>query len=280
MFDHDQYQLLDFGQNQKLEQFAGSVVSRTTPSAPGKKQSPQSWHATDLMFDGDQPSNQRWSGTPAPPWVVSFGKTRIRLELRQTPTGQVGIFPEQAANWNWIKDSSLDLSNFSALNLFAYTGGTTLALADRGVRVTHVDAASSVVKWARHNAELSGLSQHPIRWIAEDATRFVQREIKRGNRYEIIVADPPSFGRGPKGETWKLERDIDGLLAGLAQILSDNPTMLIFSSHTPNFEEHQWRRAVSQHFTLPTGNSESLTLSLKASSGQRLPSGHCFRWSR
>lgn len=280
MFKPDQYQLLDFGQHQKLERFADNVVSRTTPSAPGRKQTPSAWPQADLNYDGNVKQNQGWSGTPATPWTIGLGDTRLRFELRQTPSGQVGVFPEQAINWDWIQKSNLDLAGCTALNLFAYTGGTTLALADRGVKVTHVDSASSVIKWARGNAELSGLRDHPIRWIAEDATRFVQREIKRGNRYDILVADPPSFGRGPKGETWKLERDIDDLLLGLSQLLSDRPTMLIFSSHTPGFEDQEWRRTVQRHFSLPTGQSESLTLFLDASSGQRLPSGDCFRWTR
>jgi 23S rRNA (cytosine1962-C5)-methyltransferase len=280
MFTPDQYQLLDFGQHQKLEQFGGAVVSRTTPSAPGRKQLPAAWHEADSIYDDDQKQNQRWSGAAPNPWAIQFGNTRLRFELRQTPSGQVGVFPEQATNWDWIQNSHLDLDSCTALNLFAYTGGTTMALADRGVKVTHVDAASSVVKWARGNAELSGLRDHPIRWIAEDAVRFVQREIKRGNRYDILIADPPSFGRGPKGETWKLERDIDNLMLGLAELLSDRPTMLIFSSHTPGFEDQAWRRTVERHLALPAGHSESLSLFLDARSGQRLPSGHCFRWTR
>jgi 23S rRNA (cytosine1962-C5)-methyltransferase len=280
MFTDDQYQLVDFGQHQKLECFAGIKVSRTTPSAPGTKQARHLWSGADLVFTSDQNRNENWSGESPSPWVLPFGESQIQFELRKTPSGQVGVFPEQAANWDWILESEIDLSGCSALNLFAYTGGTTMALAQRGARVVHVDAASSVVKWAKQNAELSGLTDHSIRWIVEDASRFVQREIKRGNRYDIIVADPPSFGRGPKGETWKLERDIDELISGLAKLLSDQPKMLILTSHTNGFEQREWRRIVSQNFSLPGGQAKAFPLVLDAASGHRLPSGHCFRWSR
>jgi len=205
MFTDDQYQLLDFGQNQKLERFANCATSRTTPSSPGRKQQPQLWQQADLNFDR-QRKNDRWLGTTPVPWQLNFGQTDICFELRTAPTGQVGVFPEQAGNWDWILNSPIDLQGCRALNLFAYTGGTTLALASRGVSVTHVDAAPSVVKWARRNAELSKLDQHPIRWIVEDAAQFVAREIKRGNQYDILIADPPSFGRGPKGQTRLAER--------------------------------------------------------------------------
>ena len=279
MFNSDQYQLLDFGQNQKLERFAGCSTSRTTPSAPGRKQQPQLWHQADLRYDG-QKKNERWSGSPPDPWQINFGQTDICFELRTAPTGQVGIFPEQAVNWDWILNSPLNLSGCKALNLFAYTGGSTLALASRGVSVTHVDAAPSVVKWARRNAELSKLDQHPIRWIIEDAAQFVAREIKRGNRYDIIVADPPSFGRGPKGQTWKIQQDLPSLMFDLNDLLSDHASMLIFSSHTPGFEQRQWRQLVDEAFSLPVGNSDAFQLELETPAATALSSGHCFRWQR
>ena len=279
MFNSDQYQLLDFGQNQKLERFAGCSTSRTTPSGPGRKQQPQLWQQAELRYDGHQPKN-RWSGSPPDPWQLNFGETDICFELRTAPTGQVGIFPEQAVNWDWILNSPLNLSGYKALNLFAYTGGSTLALASRGVSVTHVDAAPSVVKWARRNAELSKLDQHPIRWIVEDAAQFVAREIKRGNQYDIIVADPPSFGRGPKGQTWKIQQDLPSLMFELNDLLSDQRCMLIFSSHTPGFEQQQWGQLVGEAISLPPGIGEAFQFDLETPAATTLPSGHCFRWQR
>ena len=279
MFTEDQYQLLDFGQNQKLERFAGRLASRTTPSAPGRKHQPQLWQQADLRYDREQKQDP-WTGTTPDPWHLNFGDSDLCFELRSTATGQVGVFPEQAINWDWILKSQLDLTECRALNLFAYTGGTTLALASSGASVTHVDAAPSVVKWARRNAELSKLTEHPIRWIVEDAAQFVAREIKRGNQYDIIVADPPSFGRGPKGQTWKLQRDLPSLMFDLSELLSDDARMLIFSSHTPEFEQRQWRDLVDEAFSLPGGSSDAFRLELETANGTALPSGHCFRWQR
>ena len=279
MFTEDQYQLLDFGQNQKLERFAGCSTSRTTPSAPGRKQQPQLWQAADLSYDR-QRKTEPWMGAAPEPWQLNFGDSDLCFELRTAATGQVGVFPEQAVNWDWILDSPIDLSKCRALNLFAYTGGSTLALASRGASVTHVDAAPSVVKWARRNAELSKLAEHPIRWIVEDAAQFVAREIKRGNQYDIIVADPPSFGRGPKGQTWKLQRDLPTLMFDLSDLLTDDAQMLIFSSHTPSFEQRQWQQLVGEAFSLPAGDSEAFEFALETPTGTKLPSGHCFRWQR
>ena len=155
------------------------------------------------------------------------------------------------------------------------------ALAKRGVQVTHVDAAPSVVKWARRNAELSGLADAPIRWIVEDAVRFVGREIKRGRKYDIIVADPPSFGRGPGGETWKFERDIEILFQDLSQLQSEELAMLIFSCHTPRFDDRGLQMLAERTFGIKTmsGATERFGFELNVSTQSRsLSAGHCFRW--
>ncbi|MEL7499844.1 MAG: class I SAM-dependent methyltransferase [Planctomycetota bacterium] len=287
MFQEDQYQLLDFGEQFKLELFSGTSVCRQTPSAIGKPLQRSRWPHVELTYLLDQNKN-RWSGNKPEPWLLDFGTAGIQFELRCTATGQVGVFPEQATNWNWILKNKEVVQGRKALNLFGYTGGTTLALAMAGAEVVHVDSAASVVKWARGNADRSGLSDSPIRWIVEDARRFVQREIKRGNRYDIVIADPPSFGRGPKGETWKLERDLEWLADELRQLQSEHPVMSIISCHTPGVDQQRLGK-FCQSLSLESGRSELLTLTLPVDqerlnqdpsnrSSVRLESGVCFRW--
>jgi len=206
MFDPQQYELIEFGEGTKVERFGGNVVARESPSVEMfDPKSPIDQFEVDASYDsrdGDD-GDCAWHGNVEDGWCVVHGSNKF--SLRQTPSGQVGLFPEQAANWDWIQSHAAKISGKKAINLFAYTGGSTLALAAAGAHVTHVDSASSVVTWARQNAAASGLADHPIRWMVEDAMKFVQREIKRGNTYEIFVADPPSFGRGKKKETWKIE---------------------------------------------------------------------------
>jgi len=271
----DQYRLIDFGGDEKLELIGGQLVRRETPSGVGTKASNCDWNGAQLTFRSAN-QKQRWEGKPASDWFMDFGPTRFNL--RQTPTGQVGVFPEQAVNWNWIEQLPHELSGLKALNLFAYTGGTTLALAHRGAQVVHCDAAKSVVNWARSNAVDSGLQDAPIRWIVEDALRFVGREIKRGNKYQIVVADPPSFGRGPGGESWKMQRDFETLIDGLSQLTTDEAQLILISCHTPSIDHGSLRSTVSKSFGLKSGNGESFELKIPASNGKSLSSGHCFRW--
>lgn len=247
MFHRNQYRLLDFGDDQKLEVFGPLVVARETPSAIGTVHRHDHWRKADLVCrqQGDKKS---WDGHIPDDWSIQFGDTSLTFELRATPTGQVGLFPEQAVNWDWILSYPNQLVGAKALNLFAYTGGTTMALAAIGASVVHLDAASSVVQWARANASRSGMTELPIRWIVEDASRFLSREIKRGNRYDILVADPPSFGRGPSGETWKLERDLPDFLLQMKQILSNTPKMIIVSCHTPGVDARRLKSMCERVF--------------------------------
>ena len=275
MFDPSEYQLLDFGDNEKLENIGGIVVRRQTPSAIGKRQRCELWETAQIRFvrSGD---SSGWIGEGHERWQVQFQGRKF--SLRQTPTGQVGVFPEQAENWDWISGLQGDLSGMQALNLFGYTGGTTMALANRGANVVHVDAAKSVVNWARLNASQSGLESASIRWIVEDVMTFVQREINRGNRYHIVVADPPSFGRGPNGETWKIQRDFPELIKKLVQLTDGCCKMLLMTCHTIGFEHEKLKILVSDAFGRKRNSSESFQMSLVASSGMHLPSGTCVRW--
>jgi len=274
MFQPAEYQLLDFGENEKLESFGGIIVRRETPAAIGKRDPAIPWETAQIRFR--QTGKSHWQGKAREPWLVQYQERKF--DLRQTPTGQLGVFPEQATNWDWISGCHLDLNGAKALNLFAYTGGTTMALAARGVNVVHIDAAKSVVNWARLNAKQSGLEQAPIRWIVEDASTYVERELKRGNTYDIVVADPPSFGRGPNGETWKIQRDLPGLFRRLGQLTSGRCKMFLISCHTPGFDHEKLKSLAVDSFCVKNGGTEGFEMSIDTSTGKRLPSGSCVRW--
>ena len=274
MLNH-QYDLLDFGRNEKLECIGGVVVRRETPSAPGGKASSVDWGQARLRgrVVGDKYS---WDGIAPSDWRFDAGD--FQLKLKPTPSGQVGVFPEQSVNWDWLKRCPSDLAGLKAINLFGYTGATTLSLANRGAQVVHVDAAKSVVSWARANAQTSGLADSPIRWMVEDALTFVRRELKRGNKYDIIVADPPSFGRGPKGERWKLQRDLFQLIESLSELSRGRCKMVLLSCHTPGVDHRQLRSEVENQFHFEAGTGDSFALELRTQENKSLPSGNCFRW--
>lgn len=272
---NNQYELLDFGRNEKLECIGGVVVRRETPSAPGGKTNSQVWEQSQLRgrVVGEK---YIWDGIAPVDWLFDAGE--FQLQLKATPSGQVGVFPEQSVNWEWIKQCPKDLAGLQAINLFGYTGATTLSLAKRGAQVVHVDSAKSVVSWARANAQASGLVDSPIRWMVEDALTFVRRELKRGNRYDIIVADPPSFGRGPKGERWKLQRDLIYLIESLSELSRGRCKMVLLSCHTLGFDHRQLRREVENQFQFTAGTGSSFALELRTRDNKSLPSGNCFRW--
>jgi 23S rRNA (cytosine1962-C5)-methyltransferase len=277
MFASKDYRLLDFGGGEKLEQFGDVVVRRQTPSVPANVP-PIAADAVpaDLTWRRRPDGAGQWMGETNATWTIEHGPNVF--ELRPTPTGQVGVFPEQAENWRWIADRPNGLHGLNALNLFAYTGGTTQALAHAGAAVTHVDAAKNVVAWARQNAKLAGLAQHPIRWIAEDAMRFVEREIQRGRRYQIVVADPPSFGRGPAKETWKLSRDLPRLLKALAELTAGETKMILISGHTPGYDGQRLASLVADAWNFRKRQVEAAEMLLKTEEARRLPAGSVARW--
>ncbi|MEK6236360.1 MAG: class I SAM-dependent methyltransferase, partial [Planctomycetales bacterium] len=229
MFPPDQYQLLDFGNGRKLERFGPLVLDRPAPSADGcSREAPSLWRSADLRYDRESGTQGRWSGRTelGDDWTIEHPPFALRLIPNEF--GHVGVFPEQAENWDWIANrsrqaGSADGSPLKILHLFAYTGAATLAAASSNAEVVHVDGARNVVAKARRNAELSGLSGASIRWITEDAGKFVARELKRGNRYDAVILDPPSYGRGPKGQEWKIGRDLPPLLDGIAELTRSDP---------------------------------------------------------
>ena len=255
----DDYELMDSGDGRKYERFRNVSLVRPCSQALWRPENPETWSRATATFDRED--GNRWHNRGALPKEWTIETAGIRFRLSGTDFGHLGIFPEQRAQWNWIRmnvkckvenakckiegvgDSKLETRNSkletgnsklpTVLNLFAYSGGSTIAAAQGGAEVCHLDASKGMVQWARANAELNGLKEHPIRWITDDAHKFMEREIRRGRRYDAIIFDPPTFGRGANGEMYKIERDLKKTLSLVRSLLSDNPLFVLFSSHTP-----------------------------------------------
>lgn len=222
-----EYQLLDSGSELKLEKFGKFILSRPCAQAVWQPSlAKEAWKEAYASFTRE-PSN-RWIGKLPPSWVVRHHG--IQFKLMPTDFGHVGMFPEHAMLWNWMQGRLKPGSK--VLNLFAYTGGATFAAAQSGAEVCHVDASKVAVAWARENCALNHLEKAPIRWIVDDVVKFLQREVRRGNRYDGIVLDPPTFGRGNKGEVFKIEKDLPEILK-LCFLLK--PSFVILSCHTPGY---------------------------------------------
>ncbi|HEX4150335.1 MAG TPA: class I SAM-dependent methyltransferase [Pirellulales bacterium] len=277
MFTPDQYELLDFGQGRKLERFGAHVVDRPAPAAENFQPARSDlWNAAAARYDRSTGEQGRWSSLSpfAEPWTIAH--ERLRFELKRTDFGQVGLFPEQAENWDWLAGQVRSaIAAPRVLNLFGYTGASTLAVAAAGAEVTHVDAAANVVAWARRNAELSGLGAAPIRWIDEDAPTFVRRELKRGRQYQGIILDPPSYGHGPKGQVWKLEQHLPDLLRGCMALTGGRPQFILLTCHTAGFHSSDAAAMLADVIDLPVEGRE---LALTSSTGDSLPSGIMARW--
>lgn len=277
------YELLDSGNGHKLERFGPYVLMRPCAQAVWPPSRPQAfWDQAHTEFT--RRGGLQWKQRDAMPssWVIEIDGLRFRLS--GTDFGHVGVFPEQRDQWNWIRRVLTASRRFrtgppTVLNLFAYSGGATLAAARCGAEVCHVDASRGMVAWARENADLNGLEKAPIRWIVEDVRRFLRREVRRGRRYDAIILDPPSFGRGPGGEVFKIEEDIQPTLEGCRELLSSQPLFLLLTCHTPG-----WTPRVLYNLLRPFvpsgGVIESGEMCLRgAPDVPEVPSGAFARWS-
>jgi 23S rRNA (cytosine1962-C5)-methyltransferase len=228
------YALLDSGGGRKLERYGPYRVVRPEPQCLWTPRlDAKAWDSADAVFDPtDEEDAGRWRfrGQPKETWPLGWGK--VRFHGRFTAFRHLAFFPEQAANWAWLDAAAREGGGQPrVLNLFGYTGVASLVMAAAGAAVTHVDASKKAVAWARENAELSGLADRPIRWITEDARKYVQREVRRGSTYEGIILDPPKYGRGPDGEVWRLFEDLPELAGLCAQLLSENARFLVLNAY-------------------------------------------------
>lgn len=271
----DDYELLDSGDGRKLERFGKYVLARPCSQALWRPaRSPADWSRADAAFDRED--GNRWHGRSNLPKDWQIETAGLRFKLGGTDFGHLGIFPEQRAQWTWIQEKIRGIreegrgngeegtGNVRVLNLFAYSGGSTLAAALGGAEVCHLDASKGMVEWARENARLNGLAERPIRWIVDDAHKFMRREIRRGRKYEAIILDPPTFGRGAGGEMYKIERDLQETLGLVRDLLSDRPAFVLFSSHTPGLSEVVAQNILGQLF--PSAKLEAGEMLLEGAS--------------
>lgn len=228
------YRLIDTTNSEKLEMWKDIVLVRPDPQVIWKTpKKSKLWAEAHAHYRRSSQGGGSWEYRKKFPseWQINYGELTFNIK----PTGfkHTGLFPEQAVNWDWMSEKIKNAGRpINVLNLFAYTGGATLACAAAGASVCHVDASKGMVQWARDNAAASGLSEKPIRWIVDDCEKFVAREIKRGRKYDAVVMDPPSYGRGPGGEVWKLEDSVFDLVSLCSQVLSDKPLFFLLNSYT------------------------------------------------
>jgi 23S rRNA (cytosine1962-C5)-methyltransferase len=226
------YALLDSGHGRKLERYGPYTVVRPEPQCMWAPRDPAAFDLADAVFDPtDEDEAGRWRFRGKPVETFPLAWRDVRFTGRFTPFRHLAFFPEQAANWEWLDARVRALERPRILNLFGYTGVASLACAAAGAEVTHVDASKKSVAWARENAEMSGLAERPIRWIVEDARKYVAREVRRGSKYHGIILDPPKYGRGPTGEVWRLFEDLPELLADCAALLGDDASFLLVNGY-------------------------------------------------
>ena len=275
------YELIDCGGGEKLERWGKYTLVRPDPQAIwNTPRENRLWQRPDARYARSSTGGGQWEKKDVPErWQVKYGD--LTFNIKPMNFKHTGLFPEQAANWDFAREQIKKAGRpISVLNLFAYTGGATVACAAAGASVCHVDAAKGMVAWARENAKSSGVEDKPIRWIIDDCGKFVEREIRRGRRYDAVIMDPPSYGRGPSGEIWKLEENLYPFVELVAQVLSDEPLFFLINSYTtglaPSVLTYILETVVSKKHG---GHTESAELGLRVTeTGLALPCGATGRW--
>ena len=282
------YEVIDCSKGEKLERWGDYLLVRPDPQViwdtPKKE---NGWRKMNGHYHRSSKGGGEWEFFQLPKeWTIQYSlpiNKKLTFHLKPFSFKHTGLFPEQAANWNWfsqlIADAVSKGRQVKVLNLFAYTGGATLAAAAAGASVTHVDASKGMVTWAKENAISSGLKDAPIRWLVDDCVKFVEREIRRGNHYDAIIMDPPSYGRGPKGEIWKIEESVYPLIRLCSQILTDNPLFFLINSYTTGLQPAVLSYMISTVLDTANGTVTASEIGLPVSSnGLVLPCGASGRY--
>lgn len=277
------YEVLDASSGEKLERWGDYILIRPDPQAIWKTPKRHyGWKHPNAHYHRSSRGGGEWEFFDLPKqWNIQYKD--LTFGLKPFSFKHTGLFPEQAANWDYMRNKIKGAGrHIKVLNLFAYTGGATVACAKAGAAVTHVDASKGMVTWAKENAALSGLSEAPVRYLVDDCVKFVEREIRRGNHYDGIIMDPPSYGRGPGGEVWKIEEKIHGLVKLCAQILSDTPLFFIINSYTTGLQPAVLSYIINTEITSVFGghvNADEIGL-LVAENGLVFPCGATARWEK
>ena len=280
------YELLDASNGEKLERWNNIVLRRPDPQIVWETNTEENdvWRKADAHYIRSNTGGGHWESSKKVPdsWTVNYGE--LKFGIKMMGFKHTGLFPEQATNWDWFSEiiRSSGRNDVNVLNLFAYTGGATMAAAAAGASVCHVDAANGMVSWAKENAVLSGLQDRPIRYIVDDVKKFTEREIRRGRKYDGIIMDPPSYGRGPSGEVWKIENELFGLVEMCMGVLSDNPLFFLINSYTTGLSgsvlENIYKITLQKRFG---GEIEVDEVGLPITNGNLvLPCGYSGRWRK
>ena len=279
------YEVIDCSDGEKLERWKKYILLRPDPqviwSTPKQN---KNWKKLNGHYHRSAKGGGEWEFFDLPQeWTINYTlpiNKELTFHLKPFSFKHTGLFPEQAVNWDWFGDKIRNAGRpVKVLNLFAYTGGATLAAAAAGAHVTHVDASKGMVTWAKENAVSSGLGDAPIRWLVDDCVKFVEREIRRGNHYDAIIMDPPSYGRGPKGEIWKIEESVYPLVQLCEQILSDEPLFFLINSYTTGLQPAVLNYMISTVLKKYDGFVTAKEIGIPVSSnGLVLPCGASGRW--
>lgn len=279
--DFKDYEILDMASGEKLERWGAYTLVRPDPQIIWNKKSTDLWNTYNAKYTRSNTGGGSWEIKNKMPesWVINYGDLKFNLKLMGFK--HTGLFPEQAYNWNLIRETiKKENREIKVLNLFAYTGGASIAALSAGASVVHVDSSRGMIDWAKENVKVNNLEDRPIRFLVDDVRKFVKREIRRGNKYDIIIMDPPSFGRGSKSEVWSLESDLNDLIKDASELLSDNPLLFIINSYTTGLSKTVLENLLHLYIK-QKGNITSDELGLPMKNRDLiLPCGIYARWEK
>lgn len=281
--DWKDYELIDCSSGEKLERWEKQILVRPDPQVIWKsKRKNELWYNPSARYERSRSGGGEWHVYSKMPSVWQINYKDLTFNIKTMGFKHTGLFPEQAVNWDFTREiiRNSGRTDVKVLNLFAYTGGATIACLKEGASVVHVDASKGMTQWAKENAEASDVSDKAVRWIVDDCIKFVQREIRRGNKYDIIILDPPSYGRGPKGEIWHLEESLYDFVSLIKDVLSDNPLMVLLNSYTTGLSASVMKYILDDIIVKEKGGSVTADeIGLPVSSnGEILPCGATAVW--